>query len=86
MEALASTAEIPRDDSINGGIFKPLISQEDLEVLFTLPLTRRPRLSPLCIRGSNPPEAAETVRRLLKDNHERWHVLFSDLGFHKYVF
>lgn len=32
------------------------------------------------------PQTVEALKRVLKDNHERWHIFFNDRRFHKYVF
>lgn len=31
------------------------------------------------------PETVETLKKVLKDNYEHWHIFFNDRGFHKYV-
>ncbi|KAG6908240.1 hypothetical protein DXG01_005633 [Tephrocybe rancida] len=31
-------------------------------------------------------ESTATLREVLKDNHERWHIFFNDSGYHKYAF
>ena len=31
------------------------------------------------------PKSVEVLKKVLKDNHERWHIFFNDKGHHKYV-
>lgn len=32
------------------------------------------------------PQTLQVLKKVLKDNHEKWHIYFNDHGYHKYVF
>ena len=61
------------------------LSTDDLKKLFPVPNGPTSSLSPLQVQGVHNEESAETTRSILQDNHERWHVMFNDLGYHKYA-
>jgi hypothetical protein len=52
--------------------------------LFPAPFTPSFVLSPRPLAGINP-QSTETLRAVLKHNHEKWHIYFNERGFHKYV-
>lgn len=41
-------------------------------------------LSPPRLPGISP-QSTDALKDVLKDNHQRWHVFFNDMGFHKYA-
>jgi hypothetical protein len=56
--------------------------EEILNRLFPPPVQTGTKLSP----SQNPgvrEDAANTLARLLKDNHDRHHIFFNERGFHK---
>ncbi|KAJ3812831.1 hypothetical protein F5876DRAFT_36511 [Lentinula aff. lateritia] len=54
--------------------------------LFPTPSPALPHaLSPTRWPGSTP-ESTAILRQLLQENHEKWHIFFNNIGFHKQVF
>jgi hypothetical protein len=52
------------------------------DILFPDPSPPPSTLSPTTWPGISP-EATAVLRRVLKDNHERFHIFFNEKGFHK---
>jgi len=61
------------------------LGQPSLDSLFPTPSTP-PSLSAPARWSGITPQTVEVLRKVLKDNHERWHIFFNDRGFHKYVY
>lgn len=55
-----------------------------LDALFPAPFQSGSSFSPTQNPGVTA-EAGDALVRLLKDNHEKYHIYFNDRGFHKYV-
>lgn len=56
-----------------------------LDSLFPTPAAPPDLAAPARWSGITP-KTVEVLKRVLKDNHERWHIFFNDRGFHKYVY
>jgi len=52
--------------------------------LFPAPSPPPSTISPTVWPGVSPTSTA-ALQRVLKDNHQKWHIFFNDKGFHKYV-
>ncbi|KIJ28741.1 hypothetical protein M422DRAFT_269950 [Sphaerobolus stellatus SS14] len=57
---------------------------EDLDLLFPLPSRPPSVLSPITPTGLTS-KYTETVTRLLKENHVKYHCFFNDRGFHNHL-
>lgn len=62
----------------------PKIPQETLDALFPLTVDK-PRDSIPFPYPRASAESARTLVKLLKENHEQFHIFFNDRGFHKCV-
>lgn len=60
------------------------LSASVLDELFPVPSSPQSTLIPIYWPGINL-ESTATLREILKDNHERWHCFWNNMGFHKYV-
>lgn len=52
--------------------------------LFPVPTMPKHFLEPRRLPGATP-ESTEALRKVLRENHEKWHAIFHDLGFHNHV-
>jgi hypothetical protein len=57
----------------------------ELDALFPTPSLPPTVLCPQRYPGCSP-ASVEALRRVLKDNHIKYHIYFNDKGFHKCVF
>ncbi|KAF8623277.1 hypothetical protein AX17_007483 [Amanita inopinata Kibby_2008] len=55
-----------------------------LHTLFPTPSPPPSVLAPARLPGITP-ETTATLKKVLKDNHERWHIFFNDLGYHNHA-
>ncbi|KAH6905271.1 hypothetical protein BKA70DRAFT_1226035 [Coprinopsis sp. MPI-PUGE-AT-0042] len=55
-----------------------------LATRFPTPSLAPAKLSPPRLPGISP-QSTEALKEVLKDNHQRWHVFFNDLGFHNHA-
>ncbi|KAH6905043.1 hypothetical protein BKA70DRAFT_1565421 [Coprinopsis sp. MPI-PUGE-AT-0042] len=60
------------------------IMSTTLETHFPTPSLAPHELSPPRFPGISP-QSTETLKEVLKDNHQRWHVFINDLGFHNHA-
>ena len=56
-----------------------------LDSLFPTPSLPPSPISPARWAGATP-QTLQVLKRVLKDNHETWHIFFNDRGYHKCVF
>jgi hypothetical protein len=54
------------------------------DFLFPTP-TLPPNLAAPARLSGITPQTVETLKKVLKDNHEHWHIFFNDFEFHKYA-
>ena len=59
-------------------------TQQKLDELFPAPSLPPSQLSPQRLPGANL-ESLVALRDVLKDNHQRYHIYFNHVRFHKYV-
>ncbi|KAF8332470.1 hypothetical protein F5887DRAFT_996977 [Amanita rubescens] len=59
------------------------LSKPSLDSLFPSP-SSPPSLSAPARWSGITPQTVEVLQKLLKDNHERWHIFFNDQGFHNH--
>ena len=57
----------------------------EFDFLFPTPAAP-PNLAAVARLSGITPQTVEALKRVLKDNHERWHIFFNDRRFHKYVY
>ena len=55
-----------------------------LDSLFPTPSLPPSSISPARWAGVTP-QTVQVLKRVLKDNHEKWHIYFNDIGYHRYV-
>ncbi|KAF8063382.1 hypothetical protein FPV67DRAFT_1506313 [Lyophyllum atratum] len=60
-----------------------MASDNSITDLFPIPSSPPSTLVPKRWPGINP-ESTATLREVLKDNHQRWHIFFNDMGFHNH--
>lgn len=54
-----------------------------LDSLFPTPARPPSRIAPARWPGITP-KSVETLKKVLKDNYQRWHIFINDRGYHKY--
>jgi hypothetical protein len=59
-------------------------THQKLDELFPVPSLPPSQLSPQRLPGANL-ESLAALQGVLKDNHQRHHIFFNDIKFHKYV-